>query len=285
MTNEELHHRFIGIGTEHRKLKNKLIAMLPEIKKRGVFREHGCASVYEYARKYAGLSGSVVEKALWVEKKLEDKPALRATIAEVGVHKVAMVATLATPENEALLADKVKHMSKAAVVEMAKELRYGEVKQRISIDLDDEMQFLFLKLKKKMGVESNKEVLRLILQQSVENGKDIPGRESKRKQKEEKVKRAEVTGAASRYIPARKKRQAIGSGKCSYPGCNKPYEQLHHPDYFARTKKHENLRPLCKSHHEFMHNGLVEGENPKQWRLNLGAHVNSYDEVYRRKRQ
>lgn len=40
---------------------------------------------------------------------------------------------------------------------------------------------------------------------------------------------------------------------CERPGCNRPAEVIHHKDRWAITKKHENLQPLCKTHHELEH--------------------------------
>ncbi|PIR55453.1 hypothetical protein COU74_00760, partial [Candidatus Peregrinibacteria bacterium CG10_big_fil_rev_8_21_14_0_10_36_19] len=73
-------------------------------------------------------------------------------------------------------------------------------------------------------------------------------------------------------------------GKCAYPNCKKSYEQLHHQDYFAHTHNHKNLIPLCKIHHEFMHNGVVAESEPKKWQIKLGIPKNSFDVKYRARR-
>jgi hypothetical protein len=61
----------------------------------------------------------------------------------------------------------------------------------------------------------------------------------------------------SRYIPA-KIRKIINEeqgNKCSMPGCTKTAEVTHHELPFAITKKHDpnNLKKLCKPHHELRH--------------------------------
>jgi hypothetical protein len=40
---------------------------------------------------------------------------------------------------------------------------------------------------------------------------------------------------------------------CEIPGCNKPAEEIHHVKPWAIFKKHEELRALCKAHHELAH--------------------------------
>ncbi len=282
MTNKEIHHRFRGLGREHRAIINQLVAMLPEIDKREIYREHGCASIYEYAGKYGGLSYSVVQKALWVEEKLTDAPKLKEAIKTEGIHKVALFATLATKENDEALADKVRNMSKPALQELSKELR-GNIVKKVSVELDSEMQFLLNKLKRELGIEDDLEALKIILRKF---RNPIPGDE---KIPRKKASQEPQAGAESRYIPAQQKREAIQktNGKCAYPNCSKPYEHLHHSDYFAHSRDHQNLQPLCRSHHEFMHNGLVgfSGQEPKEWKLILDSKTNYYDSAYRKARK
>jgi len=82
-----------------------------------------------------------------------------------------------------------------------------------------------------------------------------------------------VMQSSSRYVPVEVKRrvEARSGGRCSFPGCNKPSEVLHHIDRFASSKEHssERLRPLCKCHHDIAHAGLIEGELgvSDQWKL------------------
>ena len=56
---------------------------------------------------------------------------------------------------------------------------------------------------------------------------------------------------------------------------------------FFESKNHDNLKALCKIHHEFMHNGLVtnQAEDSSQWRLSLEADLSFADCNYRRYRR
>ncbi|PIR54639.1 hypothetical protein COU74_05110 [Candidatus Peregrinibacteria bacterium CG10_big_fil_rev_8_21_14_0_10_36_19] len=313
MTNREIHVRFCALGKENRRIVNELVAMLPEIDRLKIYKDYGCASVYEYACKYAGLSYAVVQKALWVEEKLVEAPKLKEALKEAGVHKVALFATIANAQNDAALADKVKHMSKPALQELSKELRGNSVK-KVSVELDAEMQFLFGKIKEKLGIDGDEEALKAIfkahlahkdaMKQSIKKVQNIPGDEKSKNKKQlseaENPADAQPTKShpikapsgehipVSRYIPAKIRKKAISktNGKCAYPNCTKSYEHLHHQDYFAHTRNHKNLIPLCKIHHEFMHNGVVAVENePKKWRIDLGGKICKFDVEYRRARQ
>jgi len=95
----DLHQQFVQLGKEHRVIIYKMQAILPEINKQGIYKRYA-SDIYEYARKYAGLSSGVVCKILKTYERIEDKPALKLAIAKVGVHKVALVAGLANSQNE-----------------------------------------------------------------------------------------------------------------------------------------------------------------------------------------
>jgi len=55
----------------------------------------------------------------------------------------------------------------------------------------------------------------------------------------------------TRYIPVHTKREAVAkhNGKCAYPSCSKPYQEIHHPQRFAIKRSHEDIVPLCKNQH------------------------------------
>jgi len=190
--------------------------------------------IFELTR-FGGIGGSTVRKRLNLEKYFEDKPHLKEAIGKVGVHKVALLA------------------------------------KTLSIDLDEEMTFIFLKFKKKFKNLSNKEVMRKLLEQI--NGPAQP------------VKL--ITGdetPKSRYIPVALRRVTIGNGQCQYPNCNRPSDQIHHPERFAKVRNHKGLVALCKDHHEFMHNGLIENEAHHDWAMNVHKKPDQIDLLYRKYR-
>lgn len=297
---KNLHKKFVELGRQRNKLLNEMLAILPEIHKSGIWKKHA-SSIVEYAGKFGGIPKSAVLKRLRLEKHLEDKPALKDAIRTAGVHKVDMIARLATPKTDTAFADKVNNMSKIAVETLSKELRghnntlLGElplpckaVPVRIKLELDEKMSFLFMKLKAKWGV-GNMEVMKLLIDGAVasEFAEKIVSLKAMRTQtakkvklvtgdkiarsasprKSENVKRARVFSGSdvkpSRYINAYQKRAVLSrtGGKCAYNNCNKPAEHFHHTDRFMHSKNHQSLKPLCKAHHEFSHNGLIANEN------------------------
>ncbi|MEK7672830.1 MAG: hypothetical protein AAB373_03010 [Patescibacteria group bacterium] len=221
--NKLLHQKFVKFGNERRKLTNELLVLLPEIYEKRIYKKYA-SSIEEYAAKFGGLTESVVRKRLRLEKHLEHKPRLREAIRSEGINKVAIMASLVNPENEEAMVDKIRNMSKPALQELAKELRakrkgvgdgdrmtvgmFGQngvsdeidggangaackaVAAKLTIELDEEMTFMFLKIKKEMGkmrknMLSNREVMANLLQMMSENFKEMQKIERKREAKKE----------------------------------------------------------------------------------------------------
>jgi len=298
-----LHKKFAKMGMSRNRLMNEMLYILPEIYKSGIYKKFA-STIIEYAGKYGGISKSAVEKRLGMEKHLRDKPKLKEAIKKVGLNKVAMVVTLATSETEGAFVDKLENMSKPAVQTLSKELRQKSVggdelsgetvceakAEKIKLELDEEMTFLFLKLKKKWGEKmNNKQIMRMILGRVIEaefvaEKQFITGENSTKGRECCKVAKQKIT----HYIPVHKRRETLGDGRCSYPGCNKPAEVFHHTDRFSESKSHDSIVVLCKNHHEFMHNGLVENERAGvgDWKLDVRGQVGEQaDILYRKFRQ
>ncbi|MBI4235306.1 hypothetical protein HY604_03335 [Candidatus Peregrinibacteria bacterium] len=303
---EKLHREFVRLGSYRHKLKNEMLLILPEIYRSGIYQKYA-GSIVEYAGKFGDIARTTVIKRLRLEENLQGKPFLKAAIREIGVHKVAMLAKVVTPETDQFFTDKISNMSKGAVQTLSKEVRAGEsavlqcseqlelgvengarlaaaqqplckaVARKAKIELDEEATFLFMKLKGKLGKNmSDKEFLKMLLKERIEIEFD--------QKLGKKAASKSVTGDTSadnqpanepRYIKAKRKRQAIAetNGKCSYPNCNNPYQVIHHIDRYSESKSHDSITPFCKIHHEFAHNGLIANERDAkhQWRLNVGT--------------
>lgn len=120
-----LHQQFVEFGQSHKELLRKIAAILPKIYKQEIYK------------KYASLSSGVVAKILRVHKAVEKKPEIVNAIATAGIHKVALVAKIATVENQIVIADKVNNLSKAALEQFVKDCRrakeialFGEVEEK-----------------------------------------------------------------------------------------------------------------------------------------------------------
>lgn len=331
-----LHQKFVQLGNQRHRLTKEICALLPDIYKKEIYKKEGYATIYEYAGKIAGLSKFVVEKVLRIEKHLEGKIYLKQAIKTQGIHKVGLVAKLATPETDKFFAGIVENSSKEALLEFAREVREKQglcdtredktkslchaVQSKINIELDEEMRFLFLKLKKKLGENlSNKEAMRRILlkltdqecqqnknmqtsQQAFQKVKNFPGKKIANLEKDDEINKQENTvsenqpsKSAGRYIPAEKKRELLkrNNGKCEYPNCSNPAEIFHHSDRFAVSKSHDSVSGMCKVHHEFAHNGLIQNEKDgfEKWQLNVEENntnnqlADRIDILYKRYRQ
>ena len=306
---QKLHEEFIHLGSLRHKLKNRMLLILPEIYESGIWKKYA-GSIIEYAGKYGDIAKSAVIKRLRLEKNLDDKPCLRAAIEKVGVHKVAMVVKIATPETDKLWAGKLENMSKMAVQSLSKEMRVNTadadaplckaIHNVKKIELDEESNFLFLKLKSKLGKNlTDKEFLKLILEERAKQefpkkqnksitgdvlnnaigkagllSKSITGDVFNNAMRKagllpqsvtddvfnNAISEAGLLSKSTRYISVHKKRQIIAQtgGKCAYPGCNSPYEILHHRDRYSESRSHNSVIPLCKIHHEFAHNNLIK---------------------------
>jgi len=251
---KELHKKFISLGNQRNKITHELLLLLPEICKQKVYKFHGCANIYEYAARFGGgLSGEVINKVIKVEYQLSAAGCqnLFETVREQGIHKVAIVARLATKENEEELIKVVENLPKAAVQEYSREKRGKISRAAMKIELDEDMRYQLEKMKYKMGVHSNKEILKRLIQAQFEHffpGENFEGAEGEVK-KPKKI---------TRYIPKQKRTQtfAKNNGRCSHPNCTRAATQLHHPNGYAKTKSHENLVALCEVHHKMEHAGV-----------------------------
>ena len=296
------HNEFVRIGGMRHKLKNQLLVLLPRIYESGIYKKYA-SSIYEYAAKFGDLSKYAVETRLRLEPNLADKPHLKAAIAKVGVKKVAMVAKLATPETEEIFAARIANMNKSAVQTLSKELRQaseitknmivkcGAKPQNIKLELDDEMTFLFLKVKKKYGENlSNKEVMRKILEAAA---KSLPGQTSALRTGTGPDERLVGVGSGDartkKYINAAIKNKVTerSRGKCEYNNCNKPAEHFHHTGRFAENHSHEGIVHVCEDHHQILHNGFIKNEqkSPRYWQLTLNQPLGYADDCYRKCRE
>ena len=275
--NKELHKQFVKLGLERNKLTYSLLSLLPRIYEEKVYRSF-CKTIEEYAGKYGGLSKRVVKKTLNLEVHLKDKPLLKEAIKEFGVHKVNIVARVATKETEKYWLEKVKTMSKDSLEGFVREYRTGKVGQSIRIRLSVKVAKKFLNLRSELDKNlSNEEALEKLLTELEEfrKGKSVSKPRGKRERK-----RTLEGKVISRNIPKIVKLNL--SKICVYPECNELAEVYHHRIRFSEQKNHKSVVPLCKRHHEFAHNGLIKNElgAPSSWKLQMNGQLSHADELY-----
>ena len=136
-------------------------------------------------------------------------------------------------------------------------------KKIFTIQIDEETEFELRKFKQKLEKERKepldwnytlKEMVKRVANEQKIRAKKNAKRESASDTRTEVEQKSQQT-TVSRYIPAKIRHdlQQKYHGRCAYRGCNKPAEQIHHQDRFTLKHNHENVVPLCKNHHDLIH--------------------------------
>lgn len=263
----DLHQKFVTYGSLALRWRRKCEMLLPEIDRKQIWKKKKYASIYEYAAKLAGMSKASVDNALWIMKKIEDKPQLKEIAERKGINCVKPVANLATHETEDFWAGKADSMSRHAleayIKDYKKNTHSGPVqpeKVQIILDLDPETA---AKLQKMRGDLSWNEFVSELMHQ----------------------KKPEGIKTESRYIPANIKKYvlSLSGGKCAQ--CDRKAHVLHHIDRFSRSHEHDpdTLLPLCEGHHQLAHLGYVVSEQAAfgEWRYRDRAEPSALDLKWR----
>lgn len=280
MTDEKLYELCKKFGKEALQARRKFAGLLPEVLRRKLYEKKGFSSIFEFAAKLAGMSKEQVNLVLKLERKFEDKPALREALVtgEISANKLVRVVSIATKENQEELFETIKVLSNRAVETLVRDSKQ-EVKNEknedrgdptnMSLFCSESMHVHKLKLDKDVeeklfemqgkGIDVN-EFLRNVLRKREENIKA-----KKKEMTDEQEQKLKKRGAMvvnrrtnfSRYIPS-KIRKIIAEEhgtRCSYPGCGNQAKILHHTQRFALTRNHDPhfIAPLCEAHHEIAH--------------------------------
>lgn len=298
LTDTELYSLCQDYGLKACTWKRKFAGLLSEVYKRKLFRKKGFISIYEFAQKIGGMSEFATTKVLNISRRLEDKPILLGQLesGRQGWSKIEKVAYIATPETDSEWAEKVSKMSTRSLESYVKECRKnGEIthvseseeREMIRQDLtrlsfavtekiDHQLRVFKRDLEKKRREPlSWNEVFEELLKMKTVETNNI----------ELKVcpKCAEDKGATarSRSIPEIVKKVVIAKyqNKCGFPGCNRPWVQFHHTLRYSITTGHvpNAIVPLCKTHHDLMHSGLIGNEDmpPERWYIKNKPNKNS----------
>ncbi|MBI4995108.1 hypothetical protein HZC21_05750 [Candidatus Peregrinibacteria bacterium] len=257
MSDKELYEKCQIYGAAARLWRQRFIGLLPEVNRRRLYEKKGFSSIFEFAAKLCGLSKEQVYLTLNLEKRFEDKPVLKKMLenGEVSINKLTRIASIATPENEQELAEKIKILPKNALETWIRDEKQNSspkplfgakdlLGQTLNFEIADDIKEELNKLNSK-GIDVN-ELLREMLKQRREK---IAGK------KEEIAKTIQPT--QSRHIPTKIKkilRKEHGE-KCSISTCQKPAEIIHHMQRFSLSQNHDPrfLAPLCKNHHVIAH--------------------------------
>ena len=282
MSDEKLFRLCKYYGEQARVWRQKFCGLLPEVNRRRLYEKKGFGSIFEFAKKLAGLSEEQVRRVLNLERKFESTPVLKKMLVngETSVNKLARIASIATPENQEILAEQVKLLSSRALETLARDERTATIDEQIATagphnqngfqepyfgnksvhvhtqmpQLDDDVKTRLNELQNK-GIDIN-ELLRKFLdvrEEEIEN--------EKQELSEKELMRVNKTMAdgskPTRYISVKIRnliKKEHGT-KCAVPICQKPSEHNHHTNRFSLSKNHDPrfLAPLCTEHHTIAH--------------------------------
>lgn len=115
LQNKELIRLCELYGSNARLWLRKFANLLPEVCKRGLYKNANCRSVHEFATKYSGMNRATVDQVILLDRNLEDKPTLRSLLEDYGWSKLRVVANVATKDTDKMWAEKVKKLTKSAL--------------------------------------------------------------------------------------------------------------------------------------------------------------------------
>lgn len=264
-SDEQVLSTAVKYGEEARRWRNRFLGLLPEVQRRKLYERHGCSSVVEFAKKVGGVSEDQVHAALRLDREFQETPLLHNlfTTGEVGMHKLARVASVANRDNEEFLANQVQLLSTSTINTLVKDIKQKEAislyvqksplptvpeTAQVAVQLDSEVANELIDLRNK-GIDIDAELKEFLQQrkEKIDREKEvIMKRECDQKNKQE-----------SRYIPARIRKvlKREYGNRCSVTGCKKPSQQIHHMRRYSVDPSHDPkyLAPLCKEHHEMAH--------------------------------
>lgn len=272
ITNEKLYALCKKYGSAAKLWRQKFIGLLPEVNKRRLYEKKGFSSIFEFAAKLCGLSAEQVRLALNLEKRLEDKPTLKRMLesGEASIHKLTRVVSIATPDNEEELAEKVKILPKSALDTFVRDVKYGAIQGGHNAENTEKAigsQKPFFGDKRLPGqtlafalAEDVQEELNDLHSRGIDVNEFLRKALKERRAQIEKTKE-EIAGTIeptkSRYIPIQIKRilQEEHGEKCAIATCKKLAQTIHHTQRFSLSQNHDPrfLAPLCREHHIIAH--------------------------------
>jgi hypothetical protein len=281
--NMKLHDRAVELCREHRRVEFALIEVLQQIEAAKFYRVFGCASLFKYAVDVLGMSESSAYSFITVARKAAAVPELQRTLRaqSLSVRTASRLASALTIDNAAELIEFAKtHNSRELDREIAR--RNPQAAHRVFIrDLSDDHVSLKISLRRQtlaklkraqdlMGGVELEEVLDRVLDQHLER-KDPVKRAERAGSKPIRITigRSKITAQEKHVVHAR------DQGRCTYVDAqgkrceSERWLHLHHmrPVSEGGSNSPENIRTLCASHHDLVHQLSFEvGKKPETLR-------------------
>ncbi|MFA6917604.1 MAG: hypothetical protein WC285_02080 [Candidatus Gracilibacteria bacterium] len=126
LSDEKLYQLCQTYGERTRFWRQKFTGLIPEVFRRRLYEKKGFSSIFEFAKKLAGLSEEQVRLVLNLEKRFSETPVLKSLLVEgkVSINKLARIVSIAKPENDMFLATQVQILSKSAVETLVRDERF-----------------------------------------------------------------------------------------------------------------------------------------------------------------
>jgi hypothetical protein len=127
LTDDHLFHLCKKYGENARIWRQKFAGLLPEVFHRKLYEKKGFGSIFEFAAKLAGMSQEQVRIVLNLERKFEDKPVLKNLLVDgkVSANKLVRIASIATAENQQVLACMTEKLSNRAIETFVKDEKWA----------------------------------------------------------------------------------------------------------------------------------------------------------------
>lgn len=207
-----------------------------------------------------------------LEKSFQDKPALHWALVngDVTANKLVRVASIATAENQQILLEQVKILSKSALETLVRDQKILQIsmpgqtgpteseERSIRLVGEDvgELRGLLLERSLKLAPAVCAR-LKGLRDKGIDINQLISELLDQRERSIELEKQTLTAPAKSRYVPRKIKRliEAEHGVNCAIPGCKRRAEVLHHTRRFALARSHDPhfLAPLCCDHHRIAH--------------------------------
>ncbi len=258
ISDSELWSRIVMFGEAARKWRQRFLGLLPEVNRRELWRVHGFESVFVFAFKVGGVSEKQVRRVLNLEERFRETPQLRSLLVEgqVSSNKLVRVASIATVENQEMLADQVQLLSQSAVETFVRDVKAKSVPPR---DASADVRTHTLPLGNIELAPELAERLNILKEKGIDIDELLTELLDRREEEivQTKTDLAEVSGSLSRYIPVGIRRiikKEYGT-KCAISHCSKPSNEIHHTARYSMIRNHNPnfLAPLCRQHHEIAH--------------------------------
>ncbi|MFA6918144.1 MAG: hypothetical protein WC285_04945, partial [Candidatus Gracilibacteria bacterium] len=126
LSDEKLYQLCQIYGERTRFWRQKFTGLIPEVFRRRLYEKKGFSSIFEFAKKLAGLSEEQVRLVLNLERRFEETPTLKSLLVEgkVSINKLARIVSISKPENEKFLATQVQILSKSAVETLVRDEKF-----------------------------------------------------------------------------------------------------------------------------------------------------------------